>query len=501
MERKDTRKSQLIAITVFLAAAFLLTVLPLILIAKYDHPSADDFSYGLQTSQAWAGTGSVIRVLAAAAQTVHDTYFSWQGSFSGVFMMAVQPAVFWENLYFLTPLFVLSLFLFGTLFLGKTVLMDYLKADRVSFLVICLTTAAMSVNFLPSAVEGIYWYNGAVYYTGFYSLSLIMFGLQLRLFQAESRKALTADSVLLILCAFLVGGGNYSTALTAALVLTIFTVLGFMRRKKARAALSAAAVLSSFAALAVSAAAPGNAVRKSDFANTPTALNAVLDSLKTALADLGRWTTLPVVVCLIFSLPLIYSIVRNSSYSFRNPILVLLLSFCVFAAQLTPPFYALGNSGPARLLDIVYYSYYLFLLINLFYLTGWVCRWLHGKSGTAERGISFAFTQTAEKYPLLLFVCFAVLLSAACAGTNRPGSITSVSAAVSMRTGEAAKYDDEAVQREKEYKASNRGNVVVDKFSVRPYVLYFSDIESNPANWRNEAVAKYYHLKSVVRKP
>jgi len=48
---------------------------------------------------------------------------------------------------------------------------------------------------------------------------------------------------------------------------------------------------------------------------------------------------------------------------------------------------------------------------------------------------------------------------------------------------------------------SNRGqNVTVDKFTVRPYVLCFKDIEPVTTNWRNQAVSQYYELKTVKRK-
>lgn len=501
MEKKGFSGSKLFPVFVFAAIAFLMSLLPLFLIAGYDHPSADDFSYGLQTSQAWAATGSAARVLSAAFQTVRDTYFTWQGSFSGVFMMAVQPAVFGEKLYFLTPLLVLPLFLLGTLFLAKVLLRDCLGADRYGFLIIGFAVAAMSLNFLPSAVEGVYWYNGAVYYTGFYSLSLIVFGFVLRLYLAKSRKAVIGDSVFVVLFSFLLGGSNYTTALVTALVLAVLTAVGFLRGKKLRAAAAAAATFADLAALAVSVAAPGNAVRKSDFANTPTASAAVLRSFKTALVFIGQWTSPPVIVCLIFLLPIVYRTVRASEFSFRFPLLVPLVSFCIFSAQFAPPIYALGNPGPARLLDIVYYSYYLLLLVNLFYLTGWLAKQLRGKdTGAAEESVYRRLCRLAGKYTVPLLLCFTVLFAAACVGSNRFGTITCVSTAESLKSGQAAEYGREADLRSAAYLGSKRKNVVVNKFSVKPYALYFNDIESAPSNWRNLAIAKYYGLKSVIRK-
>lgn len=488
-------------VAVFVSIAFVLSLIPLILIARYDHPSADDFTYGLLTSQAWASTGSILNVLSAAFKTVHDTYFNWQGSFSGVFMMAVQPAVFGENLYILTPLLTLSIFLFGALFLGKVILMDYLKADKWSFLVIGFVTAAMSLNFLPSPVEGIYWYNGAFYYTGFYALSLVVFGLVLRYYRAKSRKAMVIKAVLMILFSFAIGGGNYTTALVTALVLTLLTVLGLLHHQGMRVIFPAAAMLSNVAALVISLAAPGNAVRKSHFTHTPSVMDAIFDSLKTAWIYISYWTTLPVIVCLLFLIPLIYQIVRAVRFSFHFPLLILLISFGVFSSQFTPPIYALGYSGPSRLLNVIYFSYYIFMLVNMFYFTGWFIRQFRRKeTKAAEQAPNLKLSSLKEKYRILLLVCFTVLFSAGCMGWNRVRTMTSVSAAISLKNGQAAKYDREANQRLKIYRSSRQKNVVVSKFSEKPYVLCFNDIEKDPSNWRNTAITKYYNLKSVVRK-
>jgi hypothetical protein len=53
--------------------------------------------------------------VAAAFRHTVSTYFNWQGSYSAIFLMCLQPAVFSERLYCLTP-WLMSLSLFGGLF-------------------------------------------------------------------------------------------------------------------------------------------------------------------------------------------------------------------------------------------------------------------------------------------------------------------------------------------------------------------------------------------------
>lgn len=73
-------------------------------IGFYDVPSADDFTYGAGMHQVWKNTGSLLEVLRAAAQSVRGWYLVWQGTFSAIFLMCLQPAVFDAGLYRMVPI-------------------------------------------------------------------------------------------------------------------------------------------------------------------------------------------------------------------------------------------------------------------------------------------------------------------------------------------------------------------------------------------------------------
>lgn len=85
---KSKRLTGSIVVTIFV-----LLLIPLLLIGRYNHPSADDFSYGLHTAQIWTETHSLAETLAAAVQQVQGVHTTWQGTFSAVFLMALQRAV------------------------------------------------------------------------------------------------------------------------------------------------------------------------------------------------------------------------------------------------------------------------------------------------------------------------------------------------------------------------------------------------------------------------
>ena len=82
-------------------AAFILSIIPLIAISFYNAPSADDFSFSQTTADAWRETNSLAQVIKAGLEKTGQIYETWQGSFAGVFLMTLQPAIFGEGAYFI----------------------------------------------------------------------------------------------------------------------------------------------------------------------------------------------------------------------------------------------------------------------------------------------------------------------------------------------------------------------------------------------------------------
>ena len=53
-----------------LALVLTASLVPLLAVAQYSHPSADDYPYAVETHAAWQETGSIWAVLRAAGHTV-----------------------------------------------------------------------------------------------------------------------------------------------------------------------------------------------------------------------------------------------------------------------------------------------------------------------------------------------------------------------------------------------------------------------------------------------
>lgn len=480
MKKKITYKLLLIA----LLAVLVLTLVPLLIIAGYNVPCADDFSYGAAVHLRYEETGSVFQAVLAAFGQVRDSYFSWQGTFSAIFLMALQPAVFGEQFYFIGTIIVLAALVGGMFYFCLRLFSGVFGLEKSLSGIIASVLSICCIQLVLSPVEGFFWYNGSVYYGFFYGLSLLAFGLGI---QAVQKQGLWRW-ILLCLLAVILGGGNFVTALTCAIIAVCGVLLmALMKNKSWKKLLAPLGAL--LVAFCISMLAPGNAVRQAAVEHVPNAFQAIMASFEEGIRNGLRWVRLPLLGAMVFLLPLFWSCVGKSKFKFKYPALVTLFSYCLLSAMFCPSQYAMGGAGALRLVNIIYYAFVLLVIINEFYWLGWLSGRLAGRAPLGE-GVS------------LPAVAAATLACLACCGlfVLRGGSFTSFVALSSLRSGEAREYYDCAQRRLEILKDDDIKDAQLESYPVCPYVLFFNDIETDPANWRNRDMSEYYDKDSVVLK-
>lgn len=294
----------------FCAAALAVSLVPLFLIGWYAHPCADDFSYGFPTALAWSSSVSFLEVLESALQNTGRIYQNWQGSFAAVFLMSLQPAIFWERMYFWGVVFLLSTYLAGFLFFLKVFLRNYAGVDRTSYCVVSSLVLLVAVQYRYSPVEGFYWFNGGIYYTFFHASALVLLGLCLLLLK-ESRKPLSVIYFLLSCAfAFLIGGGNYTTALTVTLLLFFCMAWLFLRKEK-KAVWIGVILLFLLIPFFISIFSPGNTIRQ-ESVGAPSPIRAILLSFVYGAYSIFNATTVPALVLWFFLIPILFHAAKKA---------------------------------------------------------------------------------------------------------------------------------------------------------------------------------------------
>ncbi|NLB21368.1 MAG: hypothetical protein GX829_11260, partial [Clostridium sp.] len=350
------------SIAKIILAIFIISLIPLIAVSFFNRQSADDFQYGNLTAHAWRETGSLYQVLLAALRQVESSYVIWQGTFTAIFLFALQPAIFSEHLYFLTTIIILFSFIGSTIYFLYVVFVHYIKADRWTWIIISLTCLFFCIQYAPSASDAFYWFNGGIYYIFFYSLFLILNGMVLDIPFYKSKKTVTFYTLVICFLSLFISGGNFTSALVACVTMLGFCILYFINKTNHRQVIYLSLFLL-LLGLIISAIAPGNAVRSQALiagGTYPTSfIKTIIDSFAHALRLIMEWTNVFFLSILILLTPLMWVNTKRCNFSFKYPVLVVIGSYCLFSAQLAPPLFAMSYIGESRQVNIYYFMYIL----------------------------------------------------------------------------------------------------------------------------------------------
>ncbi len=475
-----------------LTAGYVLSLIPLFLIGLYDYPAADDYTFGAACRTVWAESHSVIAVLGRAFTRSYEYYLNWAGCMSSSFFMALQPAVFGEGFYKLTPFIMIGILSAGTLYFMHVVFVRLLKCDSRLTGCISLLLLFVTVQCMPNPAEGLFWYNGAAHYTLMHAISLIFYALIISALLYPDERKSRRTFIISALPGLIVGMGNYLTALNVGLVLALLiTGLLIGKKFKSRRFILIPTIVF-YIAFIFNVAAPGNAVR-SAVSNGMNPLKAVLVSFYYVLDYcIGSWSGWAVWLYIIIIATLFWNVAKTVDFDFSYPLAVVVLNYCLLAAMIAPPLFGTGNIEAGRIQSLIFIMYMLLLTFTVCYVTGWAVKRLGPVPGV---GITVALTPDSKV--LIVFCLIFGLISSALCIIPKPQYYTFSAAAADVLNGNAAAYGKAMRERIELYNESGGMDVEAKALPVKPALLCSSDISEDPDDWINAGVSRFYGLKSV----
>lgn len=473
-------------------------LLPVFVLAVFARPSADDFIYAARTHAVVQQYGfDLPRLLRAAWDTNVYYYENWQGLYVSGFTLAFQPAIFGNKWYGVTILCVLLPLFFCLYGLARCVVLRLDPAQkRLPWALALLLTFAF-IEGMPTPVEGLYWFNGAMNYLPYFSLAVLNAGLAFALCFADK---LTARRRLLYMlagcvCSLLIGGGHQVAGLLNVLLLLLAAVLCAVRRRNFRQvpALAAAVI-----GLLLNVLAPGTRVRTSGFAGAGV-VEAVVKSFILAAMEWIRWLDVPL-LCLLALLAMPFLHLARSAVLpdrvFRRPWLGAAVTFVLMWAMIFLPSYTMGGIGAGRLLNVVWMAFVLGLATTEFLLLGWLERVRGVSLHAAER-----FCRGHVRALGLAAACMLVLMACIGSHTVKEGQdsyfATSLEAAYELADGQARRYAAALDEREAVLNDASRPEVEIPSLrnDDRPWLLFYTDVAPGPDMW---GLTPYFGKQSVT---
>ncbi len=462
---------------------FAASIIPLIVMGFYARPLWDDFNNSAYVHK-FIEEGNPLFLLVPFVM-IFTNYLYWQGTYAAEFLFSIQPGVWPIPAYWLTAVLLIGALSFSYLFFWATISEEIFHQKKAYGISLGLALLILQFQYVPFIHQAFFWFNGASYYSFFFALMLIELALVIRVAFSENEFGKKKINLIAVL-AFIVSGGNYSTALCNCVILIMITILELIQKNEEKAKKIKKVAIVAVIGLVISMVAPGNAARAATIQSSMSATSAILQSIKYGLKCVKMWTGLQQIGLLLVVIPIIYFMIKDSNVRFRYPIIAIMIIFGLYAAQMTPPIYAMGFAGDDRQVNMYYYSYYMLLAGCTVYTGGW----LVNKIPT--------LLEKLMKYNIVIMILGAVLIITGII-YGGASNLNAYKAGEDIISGRAAQYDAE-------YEA------IIDSIKTQDDICYVNDIgqwtnsldkfyiTEDPDYWVNKSLAEYYGKKQVILK-
>ncbi len=497
------------ALSLFFTIVYAISLIPMLVLAFYNFPSADDFSMALEPHQYFVETGSFLGTIGAAFVKAIVIYNTWVGYFFSSFLTCLSPSIFGEQFYFLVPFIILGCLTISVWFFFNSLLVKLWRLDKHltnALSMLSLIVITQSIENGSTRAEAFYWYSGAVNYSFMFGLSLLWVGCLIRILVDKKNKSRIVKTVIVCILGFLLGGANYMSALGLAVISVIIIFLVIMIKKKlfslsnncSSEALKIIWIPSVFNILGiiVSSVAPGNFVRMGQaggFGPIKAILTSIYYVFDLCINDMTRWEVLIAFVCVFI---ISWKLADSMSIRLEHPFLFALFSMLLIASAMTPPLYATGNIVAGRVHALVWMEYIIMSVLSIFYITTWIKqRTNHAVKENTDN--SFSINSS-----FALCICIALLIvGSGLSVIPTPEYYCATSAVSDLLDGSAATYAKENAERLSVLSDDSVKSVGLNEYSVHPELLFYADVTQDKDEWLNQITAKYYGKDEVYQIP
>lgn len=525
-----------------LIVIYALSLIPVLVIGKYDYPSADDFSMGLGTRLVYEATGSLLAVAGKILSETVRYYRTWIGYFTSCLFTTVSPATFGEAWYALTPAVILLALHVGVVVFFYALMEKALGMNRYARRCMTVLALFLMVQRMPEGslrVEAFYWYSGAGNYTLTFSACLLYLAFYVLSVCGVRSRNRSLFLVLACIMGFLAGGGNYLSALSFAVVSVLFAVylVKMKTRQGEKSCMGRLCVIGSLlpaafylCGFAVSCLSPGNRIRGGE-AEGYGALKSILLSLYYTLSyPLNQWMNWAVLLILALAGVIFWMGFAEIEFSganakaggaaasekagetvrgaaapekagngaqavqlrFAAPFPAAVLAYGIVSCVVTPALYAQGNMDAGRIQSTFWLHAVLVLLLLEWYLVGGLYR----RFSKEQNRSTASFLQNGSVGFIRALLLFFLVLSLLAVKGN-PDFYTGTSAVSELLDGSAAQYGRENEERLRILKNPEEQDAVLPRYTVQPNLLYFEDVSENPDDWINQKMSEYYGKNSI----
>lgn len=487
------KKKNIIKICAYIA--MFICLLPILKIALYNHPSADDYGYSDTIFKTVQNGGNVFDIIREAFKATISGMQVWQGLYSSGFVLALQPAVFGESYYALVTYIMILTIVLGIGSLIKRVCKYVFKSKSKNWIIATLLVSFFIVQTMPSPIEGLFWFNGAANYTFFMMLLCYEVSIIIKYYNMDRAQHKILTIIVLIwtcIISFIMSGGNHVTAFLSMLIMLFAVVYALIKKKYKVCGAYILALASGICGFYINMTAPGTLIRSSAINNHGGVIETVFKSAYQGVTYINNWTSFSLVVLLAMLTPFIYKMLIEGEFykkiKWQSLAVSIIFSYGAICAMLCVPYYAMGSFGAGRLTDVIYITFIILSILNYINVMCMLLKYVN-TSVLVEQ------MSKVNKYICGIMYAFAIIVIVIAGNGNQ--CTTAHEAFKELKSGEAWLYDEEMDSRIEYYLDDSIEDVEVDPVTVHPKLLYFEDLSTDVKDWKNVEASIYYNKKTI----
>lgn len=494
--RKITYKK----IAIFMLVLFMISLLPILYCSFFDYATGDDLWEGAAAYRVLVNHGSVKDFFRAVFEWAKVDYFGWEGNWSSIILWCLEPSIWGEKVYCITPWMALIALCGGTTYFLFYYLKKYLTDKPAFRLMVSVIVCFFSVQYMPYIRSGIFWYTGMINYIVPYSLCLVSFVWIDKLLETEKRRYCVGVSFILTY----LSGAGYTPIVLAFEVLSLIILNQIVRSKRQGLKLSRGSrwlffplvlLITGFIFSAIS---PGNAARGGEsyyFSGIRVVLT-ILTCIKQGIYGGIGWVLSVRLLLLIVPVLVIGTLeqvdVTKSKLEFNHPIFVTGLLFLISCSMYAPGIYAQSEvSGGVP--DSIYFVFLLASVLAVIYLTCCV------KKKTLKRKSKVIEENPMGKIRLFIFageIIFCIIF-----GKHLIGNMAAYICLDYIRSGQLMDFEYQMKERLAILHDPEIVDAVLPEMNNEQGPFMHMALLADPNAYTNMATARFYGKTSVIAIP
>ena len=492
------RKRLLRATAIITGVLWGVSLIPVIYCAFFDYATGDDLLYGSVIKNAIRDGKSFFQTIECMCIDIKREYYTFQGAWSVSFLNRLQPGIWGERLYTLTPIIAIVSLCSSTGYLFYIIIEHIMKLGKNVFLIVFSIISFILIQYMPFPRGGIFWYTGMINYTFSFACTMLTIAWAVKYIET----GYTQFMVGLIITMIYLGGAGLPTIVLAAFIFFVMIITACcikdISNRKRRLMLGVPFVCEMIS-FAINAAAPGNKARGgSSFGfSIQRVISTLYESIYHGGAGISSFFISTKILFIAIPVVVIVIVIalgdKKIEFEFKNPIFATIILFIASCTVYAPEMFTgdkVSGGISGGVYDTYFFTFIICLVLWIIYMTGWGMMCIQKNDRHVDK-----YAGVCGIALVIMLVCTNLLAKPILRDTTDMICIDFI------KSGQLEDFDTQMKERLAILENQRIYDAVVPEMNNEQGPFMHMALMRNPNEYTNSVTARFYGKKSVVAVP